>query len=270
VNILVFGAHPDDPDFSAGGVSYMYAQLGHRVKWVSMTNGDAGHHEMGGVELARRRYAETQAVARVIGLAEYQVLDNHDGELEPTLPNRRQVIRVIREFGPDLILCPRPNDYHPDHRYTSQLVQDAAYMVTVPNVVSLTDYLRVNPVIAYTADTFQRPYPFTPDVAVDITDAMEAKLDALHQHTSQVYEWLPYNARVEREVPEDETERRRWLATRYATRFEANAERFRPLLERLYGKERAAGIKYAEAFEGCEYGSRLTADEIPRLFPFFA
>src|SRR5947207_8548827 len=149
LNVLVIGAHPDDPDSSAGGIAALYAKRGHRVKFVSLTNGDAGHHEIGGVELARRRYAEAQAVARVLGLAEYQVLDNHDGELEPTLENRRKVIRIIREFQPDAILTPRPNDYHPDHRYTAILVQDSAYMVTVPNIVALTEHLRRNPVILY-------------------------------------------------------------------------------------------------------------------------
>ncbi|TAK24626.1 MAG: PIG-L family deacetylase [Chloroflexota bacterium] len=268
LNILVFGAHPDDPDFSAGGVAHLYGRLGHRVKFVSVTNGDAGHHEMGGVELARRRYAETQAVARALGLVEYQVLDNHDGELEPTLPNRRQIIKVIREYRPDLILAPRPNDYHPDHRYTSQLVQDAAYMVTVPNVVSLTDYLRINPVIAYVGDNFQRPYPFAPDVVVDIDEAIEAKLDALHCHTSQVYEWLPYNAMREHEVPADEASRRTWLARRYLDRFEDRANKYRDLLKHFYGAERGGRVRYAEAFEGCEYGSRLTGELIPRLFPF--
>jgi LmbE family N-acetylglucosaminyl deacetylase len=269
MNVLVFGAHPDDPDFKAGGVAWLYGKAGHRVKFVSLTNGDAGHHEIGGVELARRRRAEAQNVARVLGLVEYQVLDNHDGELEPTLPNRRQVIRIIREFEPDLILVPRPNDYHPDHRYTSQLVQDAAYMVTVPNIVALTDHLRKNPVIAYVSDTFQKPYPFTPDVAVDVTEAMPAKLDALHCHTSQVYEWLPYNAMREHEVPTGEAGRRKWLGERYAGRFEDVANRYRDLLVRWYGPERGTQIRYAEAFEGCEYGSPLTEELIPRLFPFF-
>jgi LmbE family N-acetylglucosaminyl deacetylase len=269
VKILVFGAHPDDPDFKAGGVAYRYGQLGHHVTFVSLTNGDAGHHLIGGVELARRRYAETQAVAHVLGLAEYRVLDNHDGELEPTLPNRRQVIKIIREVDPDLILCPRPNDYHPDHRYASQLVQDAAYMVTVPNVVALTEHLRRNPVIAYLSDTFQKPYPFTPDVVVDVGDAMAAKLEALHCHTSQVYEWLPYNAMRDHEVPSGESERREWLERHYAARFADAADRHREVLVRLYGPERGARIRYAEAFEGCEYGSRLTPDLIPQLFPFF-
>ena len=137
INILVFGAHPDDCDIKAGGVAALYVQRGHRVKFVSITNGDAGHHEMGGGPLAKRRYAEAQAAADVIGI-EYELLDNHDGELMPTLENRYKIIRTIREFRPDLIMTHRPNDYHPDHRYTSTLVQDAAYMVTVPDICALT------------------------------------------------------------------------------------------------------------------------------------
>jgi len=269
LNILVFGAHPDDPDFSAGGVAALYSQLGHRVKFVSLTNGDAGHHEIGGVELARRRFAEAQAVARVLGLVEYQVLDNHDGELEPSLPNRRQVIRIIREFQPDLILTPRPNDYHPDHRYTAILVQDAAYMVTVPNIVALTDHLPRNPVIAYVSDRFRHPYPFTPDVAVDVGPVIDRKLAALDCHVSQVYEWLPYNAGQLETVPADPAARRAWLADRYRARFASVADRFRAVLARWYGASRAAEIQYAEAFEICEYGAQPSEDELRQLFPFF-
>lgn len=269
LHILVFGAHPDDPDFSAGGVAALYGRQGHRVKFVSLTNGDAGHHEIGGVELARRRYAETQAVARVQGLLEYQVLDNHDGELEPSLANRRQVIRIIREFQPDLILTPRPNDYHPDHRYTSILVQDAAYMVTVPNTVALTQFLPRNPVIAYVGDRFQRPYPFSPDVAIDIGPVIEQKLDALHCHVSQVYEWLPFNAGIAGDVPIHGDARRKWLAERYLPRFSQPAERHRAVLARWYGPSRAEKIQFAEAFEICEYGAQPDEAALRRLFPFF-
>lgn len=269
LRILVFGAHPDDPDFSAGGVAALYAKQGHQVKFVSMTNGDAGHHQIGGVELARRRYAETQEVAKVLGLVEYQVLDNHDGELEPSLPNRRQVIRIIREFQPDLILTPRPNDYHPDHRYTSQLVQDAAYMVTVPNTVALTDHVRKNPVICYVADRFQKPYPFSPDVAVDIGSVLDQKFEALHRHTSQVYEWLPYNAGVLDQVPADEAERKAWLTETRLGRYTGQADRFRSVLAKWYGPAAAERVKYAEAFEVCEYGSQPNEAELRRLYPFF-
>jgi LmbE family N-acetylglucosaminyl deacetylase len=269
LSILVFGAHPDDADFSAGGVAALYGVAGHRVKFVSLTNGDSGHHEMGGVELARRRHAEAQTVARVLGLVEYAVLDNHDGELMPTLENRRTVIRIIREFQPDLILGPRPNDYHPDHRYTAQLLQDAAYMVTVPNVTALTAHLRANPVIAYVSDRFQRPYPFSPQVAVAIDPVVERKLDALHCHTSQVYEWLPYNGGYLAEVPADEAARRRWLGDRTLPRFAAIADRFRDLLGRWYGAERAGQVRAAEAFEISEYGAQPDEAGLRRLFPFF-
>jgi LmbE family N-acetylglucosaminyl deacetylase len=94
----------------------------------------------------------------VLGV-QYRVLDNHDGELLPSIENRREIIRLIREHRPHLVLGPRPNDYHPDHRYTAILVQDAAYMVTVPNVVTAAQHLSQNPVIMYTSDSFQKPYP---------------------------------------------------------------------------------------------------------------
>ncbi len=269
LNILVFGAHPDDCDIKAGGVAALYLQQGHRVKFVSVTNGDAGHHEMGGGPLAQRRYAEAQAAAEVIGTLEYELLDNHDGELMPTLENRYKIIRTIREFRPDLIMTHRPNDYHPDHRYTSTLVQDAAYMVTVPNICALTPHLRKNPVIVYLSDGFMKPYPFTPDVVVGIDAVVEQKIDMLHCHVSQFYEWLPYNGGTLDTVPTDESARRAWLAERLLNRFSDTAEKYQDLLIALYGEEAGAQVKYAEAFEGCEYGASLTAENIPTLFPFF-
>lgn len=268
MRILFIGAHPDDLEFAAGGVVALYCRLGHRVTCVSLTNGDAGHHEIGGIELAQRRFAEAQASARLLGLEEYRILDKHDGELEPNLANRREVIRIIRESEPDLILCARPNDYHPDHRSSSLLVQDAAYMVTVPNILPLTPHLRVNPVIAYVDDDFQKPNPFAPDVVVDIDEVIDIKLDALHCHTSQVYEWIPYNERRLEEVPAGEVERREWLVKAYGPFFEDVANRHRELLIQRYGAEQGGKVRYAEAFEGCEYGTRLTPEMVWRLFPF--
>ena len=268
LRILVFGAHPDDCDIKAGGVAALYAGQGHKVKFVSVTNGDAGHHEMGGGPLAWRRNAEAQAAAAIVGI-EYQLLDNHDGELEPTLENRHKIIRLIREFRPDLVMTPRPNDYHPDHRYTSVLVQDAAYMVTVPNVCGLTPHLDYNPVIVYTSDRFEKPYPFRPDVVVGIDRVVEKKLDMLHCHVSQMYEWLPYNAGVLDQVPTDEGERRRWMGERRGKGFKDIADRYRDLLSTLYGKEEGQAVQHAEAFEACEYGSPLTAANRGILFPFF-
>lgn len=268
LRVLAFGAHPDDCDAKVGGMAIKYSQLGHEVKFVSVTNGDAGHYEMGGAPLAKRRYKEAQKVAEVAGI-DYDVLDIHDSQLMPTLENRRLLIRIIRGFSPDLVFTHRPNDYHPDHRYTSQLVQDAAYMVTVPNVEALTPHLMRDPVIAYMSDNFQRPYPFSPDIVVGIDDVVEEKLDMLHCHESQMYEWLPYNGGVGDKVPEGDKSRREWLKEWRAPAFAGIADRYRDLLKDLYGEERGARIQYAEALEICEYGTPLPEKEIPTLFPFF-
>ena len=176
--------------------------MGHKVRFVSVTNGDAGHHEQGGGQLAMRRRAEAIEAGRRIGV-DYVVLDNHDGELLPTLEIRQQIIRQIREWKADLVLAPRPNDYHPDHRYTGVLLQDAAFMVTVPNVVSDVPSLRKNPVFMYFEDGFQKPAPFRPDVAIPIDDVIDKKIEALDAHVSQVYEWLPWHDGTLDQVPKD-------------------------------------------------------------------
>jgi LmbE family N-acetylglucosaminyl deacetylase len=267
LRLLIIGAHPDDADYAAGGTAALYRAAGHVVKMVSLTNGDAGHHERPGPELARRRRAEAAAAGAVIG-ADYDVYDSHDGELLPTLENRRQVIRLIRSFRPDLVLTHRPNDYHPDHRYASQLVQDAAYMVTVPAVEPGVPHLGRDPVIAYLPDDFQKPYPFRPDVLVDVGPVLERVVDMLHCHVSQFYEWLPYNAGQADRVPADEAGRRAGLAGQVRERLRRRAERYRGLLVEAYGPRRGAAVEYVEAFEACEYGAPLDEVARRRLFPF--
>lgn len=265
--LLVVGAHPDDCEASAGGLAALWAGRGGRVGFVSLTNGDAGHHELGGGPLARLRRGEAAAAAAVIG-AESSVLDNHDGELLPTLDRRREVIGLIRGFRPDVVLAPRPSDYHPDHRAAAILIQDASYMVTVPNVVPHVPHLAKDPVILYVGDEFRRPYPFAPDVVVDIDRVVEAKLEMCDRHRSQFYEWLPFNRGVLDTVPDDPSERRSWLREEWAGIWERTAERFRELLVARYGEERGRAVRYAEGFEVCEYGAALSEEERARLFPF--
>src|ERR1700693_3736547 len=178
IRVIAFGAHPYDCDIRASGTAALFAKMGHAVKFVSVTNGDAGHQSMSGAVLAQRRLAEAKESARRLGI-DYQVLDNHDGELLPTLEIRKQIIRQIRQWNADIVLAPRPNDYHPDHRYTGVLVQDAAYMVVVPAVTPDTPALRKNPVFLYYEDSFQRPNPFRPDIAIDIDETVDQKVDAL-------------------------------------------------------------------------------------------
>lgn len=268
IRVLIFGAHPDDPDSKAGGIAALYSQQGHQVKMVSLTNGDAGHHEIGGAPLAWRRRKEAAASGACLG-CEYITLDNHDGALLPTLEVRHQVIEIIRAFEPDMVMTPRPWDYHPDHRYTAQVVQDALYMVTVPNVVSRVPHLSRNPIALYLYDHFQKPYPFTPDVVVGIDEVIEKKVDALHSHTSQMYEWLPYNRGALDEVPENPAERRSWLRKVLEPRLSRPADLYRDKLIEFYGEEKGRQFKYAEAFEVCEYGAPLSEAGLKRLFPFF-
>ena len=263
LNIIAFGAHPDDCDQGAGGIAAKYAALGHRVRFVAVTNGDAGHQTEGGGALAARRRAEAQEAGRRIGI-EYVVLDNHDGELVPSVDVRNQVIRQIRQWNADLVLAPRPNDYHPDHRYTGVLVQDAAYMVVVPNIASDTPALRKNPVFMYFQDRFQRPNPFTPDVAISIDDVIEKKLDMLDAHVSQFYEWLPWVAGNLDTVPKGAVERKQWLRQRAGQPTPA----VRAALVKWYGAAKGKEIRQAEAFEICEYGTRPDEALLRQLFPF--
>ncbi len=264
INIIAFGAHPDDCDGRAGGTAARWAALGHKVRFVSVTSGDAGHQSQGGGALAMRRRAEAREAGNRIGI-DYITLDNHDGELLPTLEVRQQIIRLIRQWNADLVLSPRPVDYHPDHRYTGILVQDAAYTVTVPNICPDTPALRKNPVFLYFQDGFQKPNPFTPDIAVAIDDVIDKKISMLDAHVSQMYEWLPWHAGKLDQVPTDPAARLEWLKKQRAT--EPNAM-VREALVKWYGPEAAKQIKYAEAFEICEYGAKTSPEDIRRLFPF--
>jgi LmbE family N-acetylglucosaminyl deacetylase len=267
LRILVLGAHPDDADIKAGGTATRWRRLGHEVKFVSVTNGGAGHQTLRGTALVARRRAEAQAAGAVIG-ASYDVLDHPDGQLLPTLEARQQIIRLIRGFRPDLILTHRPNDYHPDHRYTSVLVQDAAYMVTVPAICPETPHLERDPVVLYLSDDFKKPVPFSADVVVDIGPQMDALVDMLHCHASQFYEWLPYNFGHADQVPDGDAVRREWLKDWIQRRIRPLANQHRDRVVQTYGVEQGSKIEHIEAFEVSEYGSPLDAAARARLFPF--
>jgi len=271
LRIIIFGAHPDDAEYKAGGTAAKWAKLGHHVKLVSVTNGDIGHWQTAGGPLAQRRTAEVQAAAKVLGVTS-QVLDIHDGELLPTLEYRKLITKIIREWQADIVISHRPWDYHPDHRYVGVLVQDAAFMVTVPYFVPSSPPLKKNPVFLYSSDGFRKPYPFNPDVAVSVDDVFETKLAAIHELPSQAYEGGANGSEeLVRSLPpeSDPAGRKAWLKERWSSRQSAEANKSRELLVRLYGEVRGKAVKHAETFELCEYGSRPSSDELRRLFPFF-
>ncbi|MDX1968339.1 MAG: PIG-L family deacetylase [Planctomycetaceae bacterium] len=270
LRIIAFGAHPDDAEFKVGGTAIKWAQRGHQVKLVSVTNGDIGHWQMAGGPLAQRRAQECAAAAKVFGVTS-QVLDIHDGELEPTLENRKRITRIIREWQADVVIAHRPWDYHPDHRYVGVLVQDAAFMVSVPFICPDTAPLKQNPVFLYSSDRFQKPYPFEPDVAISLDDVLDRKVAGVHELESQVYEGgAGGSEEFVRTVPPaaDPDARRAWLKERWEKRHSAEANQHRAALIEWYGEERGKAIRYAETFEVCEYGRQPSKDELRRLFPF--
>jgi LmbE family N-acetylglucosaminyl deacetylase len=270
LRIITFGAHPDDCELDAAGVAAKWAALGHKFKCVAVTNGDIGHHAIAGGPLALRRRSEAQAAAKILGI-ETETLDNHDGELMVTLENRRKIARLIREWQADVVISHRPNDYHPDHRYTGVLVMDAAYMVQVPFFGPEVPPLRRNPVFLFSEDRFEKPNPFSGDIVVAIDDVIEKKLAVVEAMESQFFEGgccdVPAGG-VPKEAAAREA-RKKEVRDGFGKRFAATAQRFRERLAARYGPEKARGIRYAEAFEICEYGRRPDEAEIRRLFPFF-
>ncbi len=287
LNVLMIGAHPDDCDICGGGLALKYSAAGHNVRFLSLCNGCGGHQEMKPDELVSRRRGESLAVAALANLV-YDVWDIPDCEIMADLDTRKKLTNYIREFNPDIIFTHRTNDYHADHRNTAILVQDASYLLTVPNFCPETPAMRFMPVIMFFCDGFKQP-KFTADIVVDIDDVIEKKYELYNCHVSQLYEWLPFTYGCENEVPENEAERLEWLRHPRVPRdkplsvkalrammppmcdsepYEALfASLYRKELKRRYGK---AGKKtiFAEAYELSEYGTQLDKENTKVLFPF--
>ncbi len=272
MRLMCIGAHPDDCDSKAAGLAAKHLERGGDVLFLSLTNGNAGHHQMQPSQLAERRRREARQAAESLGRnlpgrMGYRVLEHDDGRLTPSLEVREELIGIIREFGPDLLLGPRPFDYHADHRAAGVLLMDASYLLTVPLIRPDVPAMRRMPVIAYTADHFQRPYPFRAAIVINIDRHFDRKVRMFACHESQAFEWLPYNGQYLNEVPADADERLQWLMKRFAGRGRAVAERWRALLVERYGPERGASVEQAEAFEICEYGRQPQPTQMEDLFP---
>ncbi|HXW07883.1 MAG TPA: PIG-L family deacetylase [Vicinamibacterales bacterium] len=268
LRIIAFGAHPDDAELKASGVAAQWAAAGHKVKFVAMTNGDIGHFEMAGGPLARRRTAEVAECARILGI-ESHVMDIHDGELVPSLANRKAVSRLIRDWQADIVMGHRPYDYHPDHRYTGVLLDDSAIVVVAPFFVPDTPPTPRNPVFMYYSDGFQDPKPFTPTLVVGIDDVAEKKWQCVSAMPSQFGDRDSWQGRTLPNVPQGDKERAAYLLEIVKKRNMAIADQYRERLVALYGAERGRKIQYAEAFQLGQYGRQASLDELKGMFPTF-
>ena len=284
IKILMIGAHQDDNEFRCGGLASKYVKMGYDVRFLSLCNGCGGHHVMTPEETTAKRAKESANVAKLLGVT-YHVWDIDDCNIVPDLATRKRLIRYIREYCPDMIITHRPNDYHADHRAAGQLVQDASYLLTVPHECPEVPAMRFMPVIMYNEDNFKYP-PFSGDIVIDLNDEIDTKLKIADLNDSQVYEWLPYTYGTLDEVPEDKAERFEWLkgmniteettdeeilsskSHGWAVTFAKTAARFRKELIAKYGEERGSKVRYAEAYEICEYGEPLTDEMRKLLFDF--
>lgn len=264
MNIVCIGAHPDDAEWYAGGSMVIWAEKGHKVYAVSVTKGDIGHHEIEPEKLEEIRRAEAEESAKRGGYTSI-ILNFPDGSLMPTLEARLEIVRLLRRLYADVVLTHRPCDYHPDHRACGVLVQDSAFLVTVPHFCPEVPSLQQSPFCLYMMDMFQKPTPFSPNYAVDITSVMDRKWDLLDAMSSQMYEWLPWLDHQLEEVPSDAIARRQWLRERWDGLFRMPSFYFRSLFEKeleSYTKD----FQYVEFFEQCEYGRAPSRIEVEELF----
>ncbi len=262
--LLIIGAHPDDAEFHAGGLATIYRQHDCAVKFLSVTDGSAGHHQRPPEQLKSMRCDEAAAAAAIIG-AESEVWDFPDGRLQPTLEVRDALIAEIRRWRPDLVLTHRPNDYHPDHRAVGTAVQDASYLLTVPLIVRDVPALRSDPIVAYMRDDFTRPYAMQPDVVLDVEAHEETVAHMIGCHASQVFEWLPFNLRL-RDAPIADADRAAWARKMYRAYVGRNIDRWRPTLVEAFGADRGNAIHLFEVYEISEYAGQLQPESRRRLF----
>ena len=266
LRVIAFGAHPDDAELKAAGVASLWSQRGAKVKLVAMTNGDVGHFEQAGGPLAKRRKAEVQECAKQFGSA-VDVLDIHDGELMPTLENRRTVARLIREWQADIVMGHRPNDYHPDHRYVGTAARRHGRRRGRAVLRARHAADARNPVYLYYSDGFQHPYPFRADIVVSIDAVAEKKWACISAMPSQFGDADSWQARTRPDVPKEPADRAAFLLNVVKQRDEALANQYRSQLIALYGEQRGKQVKYAEAFQINQYGRQPSAAELRKMFP---
>lgn len=266
VRIIVIAAHPDEADMYAGGTAALFARQGHQVKFVSLTSGDAGHHELGRYELAARRYREAQEAAKRLGVQEYEVLDAHDGELMPSLATRKRILRTIRSWQPDIVIGLHPDGGgHPDNRAAGVAVSEAMAFVTNRNAYPDLPPLAKQPLYLYMID-YVTMRVHRHDLVIDIDETIDDKLRACDAHASQFYEYSARQYCDPADVPAGWSQRREFILTHWADTMYA-LPAMRETLASWYGPRRAEAVTFAETFQFAADGRRPAHAELLALFP---
>jgi LmbE family N-acetylglucosaminyl deacetylase len=268
LRVMVVAAHPDEADMYAGGTAALFAQTGAAVKFLSITCGDAGHYQIGGLQLAQRRNEEAQQAAKCLGIQEYEVLNEHDGELYPTLAVRNQVIERVRRWAPDILIGFHPDGWgHPDNRNAGRVLSDAVAFVGVPNVLPNIPAV-TKPILCLWMWDFSTMEIHQHDIALDVTPTIEKKLLACDAHATQFYEFAPWSRGFLSEVPQNWAAKKAFIL-KYWPEFMYTQPAQRDSLERTYGAA-AKQIQFAETFQIAPYGLQPSAEDLTRLFPMLA
>ncbi|MCU0521283.1 MAG: PIG-L family deacetylase [Anaerolineae bacterium] len=257
MNIIVIVAHPDEGEIYVGGTSYLLSRLGHRVKFLSLTNGDAGHYSMAPEALAIERRHEAMNAKAVLGLADYEILAYHDQHLDNTAVVRRQVLDRIREWDADIVFSYYPIDGgHIDNMCAGRIVRDA---VPALGMIPM-------PVCLYVRDYFTVGFSYIPDIAIPIDRVWDTKLRACACHKSQVCDAIPYGLGILDEVRSD-PDRQRAVIYDNTYAFTRKTPPIALTLRKWFGPARAKTVKYVEAFEIAEFGRQVNDREVMQLFP---
>ena len=200
--VLVVGAHPDDPDFLAGGTVARLAQEGREIAYVILTNGNkgSGNRSVTPEQLAPIRAEEQRRAAQVLGVGYVEFLGYEDGELEDTRDLRRDVTREIRRWRPNLIITLNPHrtynnfpGWHRDHRVTGRVVLDCVYPLARDHL-AFPELPR-----EYEPHSVRQVYYIQwerPSLVIDISETMELKLNAIRCHASQIGDFTDFEARM--------------------------------------------------------------------------
>ncbi len=255
--VMMIFAHPDEGEVYMGGITSLYTSMGCEVKFLSLTNGDRGHHLMQPKELAKRRYKEAMKAKEILGLKEYEIFNYHDGNLKNKKKIRKEVIENINAWEPDLVFTYYPAEGgHNDNMTAGYIVREAAQSLAI-NKPTLFMYVR---------DFHTYKFAYIPDIAIDITSVWQNKLAALGAHESQVLEFNAYGKGQYDEVQASKKLQEEYLYTNAYDWSHITPENF-ITLEYWYGKENAKSIKFVESFEFAEFGLQITLDKVYFYFP---
>ncbi len=183
LEILAFGAHPDDVELGAGGILAKHAYLGHKTGIIDLTQG-----EMGTRGTPEIRLKEAQEAAKILNCSIRENLGLRDGYIRNSEESQLEVIRVLRTYRPDIVLCNAPTDRHPDHGHASKLVVESCFLSGL-QMLKTADaagnaQLPWRPKRVYHYIQFDS---LTPDFVVNISGFMEQKMASINAHSSQFY-----------------------------------------------------------------------------------